>query len=165
MPGWPKRSLAGQGVDHGGVIEDIDAVVESSKASLVGEKLGEGDFPFSALRELRPELRDRAIERDPPFLQNVEKTGAPEAFRGRPEEDEGVGGPGDLALGIAEAVVEIEDGLAVLPDGNGRAELAELFEIFFEERGEACGKRGGVEWHCGHASRKEGRFPKRLLLV
>ncbi len=102
---WPERLLAGERVDHGAIIENVHAVIETSKARLVREQLRQSDRLFLGLSELGPELRHGGVESDLVFLQDVQEARASKSFRGRPDEDEGISGPGLLALGIAEAAV------------------------------------------------------------
>ena len=105
-PGRPERFLFFQRGDDCGIIEDVSGFIERAQSRLMGKQLRESDFVFSCLRKFRPEFRDATIKSDPAFLQRVKQTRAPQTFRGRPEKDDGVGGPWLFAFGIPKSAVQ-----------------------------------------------------------
>ena len=122
---WPERRLPFERGDDRWIILHINSLVEGRQTRLVRKELREGDFAFAVLRKRRPEFRHSAIQRDTVLLQDVQKTRAPETLRRRPKKNQRLRGPGRFASGIAKAAVQIEERLAVLPDGNSGAEFSE----------------------------------------
>ena len=115
---------------------------------------------FPALREFRPELGDATFDVDLVFLQDVEQTGAAQSFRRRPDENQRVRGPGLFAARIAKSAMKIEQRLAILPNGNRRAEFAKLREIFLEQWRDTF-ESALESLHHARSVIAEAAFPKR----
>src|SRR5207237_10514748 len=98
------------------------------------QQLRECDLFFSSLLKLRPELPHPAFDVDLVFLQNMQETRASKTFRSRPNQHQRLFCPRLFASRIAKSAVEIENRFSILPNGNYRAELAELLEVCLEER-------------------------------
>ena len=131
--GSPKRRLFFQGPNYRIVIGHLNVLIERAQAGGMRKQLREGDIHLAALRKLRPEFRNAAINFDFVFLKRVEQTCAADSFRGRPDQHDRVLGPGLLPLGIAKSTVQIEQRLAVLPDRDRRAQFAKALEILLEQ--------------------------------
>src|SRR3954471_5691625 len=111
------------------------------------QQLRECDVAFTSLLEFRPELRDSPRQLDALFLQNMQQTCAPETFSRRPEEHARISCPWNLAARIAKSAVQIEDRVAVLPDGDSGAKFTALAEVFLEQRRQPVSQFVGAQFH------------------
>src|SRR5205807_720534 len=91
----------------------------------------------------------------------MQQTGAADSFRGRPDQHDGVLGPGLFPLGIAKSAVQIEQRFAVLPNRQRRAQLTKALEVPLEKRRDSLAQFLGVE---SHRANLEGRAPSRPTL-
>src|ERR1700730_17053029 len=102
---------------------------------------------FAGLREFGPEFGHTPRDVDLVLLQNMQQTAAGDSFDRRPDQNNRVTRPSVFAARIAEAAVKIDNRFAVLPNRNGSAQLAELLEIFSEERLQALAQFVGIKFH------------------
>ena len=108
------------------------------------QQLRQRDLFLPGLRKLRPELRDALFDVDLAFLQDMQNAGAAQAFRGRPDEHEGVVAPRDGPARIPKSAAKIGNRSSMLPNRHRGAELAELLEIFLKQRHDALAKLAGI---------------------
>ena len=130
---WPERCLAFERADDGVIIENVHRLIERAESRLVREQLSEGDLCLPRLGEFRPEFCDPPLQGQTFFLENVQQTGAAQAFGGGPKEHEGVIRPPVLASGVEESAAQIDNRSPVLPDGDGRAEFIEARKVLLED--------------------------------
>ena len=82
----------------------------------------------------------------------MQQTGAADSFRRRPDEHERVIVPSMLVARVTKPAVKIENWFAVLPDGNGGAQVAEFLEVLAKKRLQSLAECVGVQHH-----RRNGR--------
>jgi hypothetical protein len=99
----------------------------------MGKQLRECDLTFACLRKFRTELGYATRQLDPALLQDVQQTCAAQTFRRGPKQYDCVGAPGHLALRVAKSAVQLQDRFSVLPNGDGRTELAKVRKILVEQ--------------------------------
>src|SRR3984893_1398907 len=117
---------------------------------------------FAGLREFGPEFGHTPRDVDLVLLQNMQQTAAGDSFDRRPDQNNRATRPRLSRAAMAKAAVKIDNRFAVLPNRNGSAQLAELLEIFSEERLQALAQFVGIKFH---SRNMEGRPPCRPHLL
>src|SRR6266567_8299923 len=124
------------------------------------KQLRKCDFVFARSRKLGPELGHASVDVDLIFLQDMQRAGATDSFRCRPDENDRIRRPWMFATRVPKATVKIDKRFSILPNGNRRAEFPKFFKIFAKERVQALAQFAWVQLHRSRLTR-EGRLPSR----
>jgi len=128
----PQRLLCGQRVDHEIPVTQSsigNRLAQRGHTRLVVEQLANGNRFLSVLAELRPVRRDRRVDVELAARGKDVRAQCDATLRARPDDADGVLGPGSFRSGVGDATPEIDDGLSVDGDADRRADLAPLGEV------------------------------------